>query len=333
MKTVTLAHTKVQYIFDPPIDTCDKSIMELRQLRYFVAVAEEGHFGRAANRLRMSQPPVSMQIKGLEEELGVELLDRKTRRVALTDAGAAFLEKARKILGLIEEAKREAKGANLGVAGRLEVGFVSSATLTVLPHALKSFGERFGGVELVLEELASASQADALYSGRIRVGLVRLPLRAPGIAVEPVFGEDLIVALPMGHRLETLGQVPVEKLADVPLIFVPRRLMPGFHDQVVGLFRDVGVLPKVVQHAVQQETIVGLVAGGVGAAILPGSVARVRRDGVVYRPLDAQGTTTWLGLARLETDSSVLVENFANSVREAARAETPPGPRDAHPTS
>ena len=309
-------------------------MMELRQLRYFVAVAEEGHFGRAANRLRMTQPPLSMQIKGLEEELGVDLLDRSTRRVALTDAGTAFLEKAREVFGLVEEAKREAKGASLGVAGRLAVGFVSSATLTVLPGALKSFRERFGGVDLVLEELASARQADALYSGRIRVGLVRLPMRAPGITVEPVFEEDLVVALPLGHRLETLGRVPVEKLANVPLIFVPRRLMPGFHDQVVGLFRDVGVLPKVAQHAVQQETIVGLVAGGVGAAVLPGSVARVRREGVVYRPLDAQqGTTTWLGLARLETDGSILVENFAKSVRAAARAETSPGLRDTYPAS
>jgi len=155
--------------------------MDLRQLRYFVAVAEERHFGRAAQRLHMSQPPLSMQIKALKRELGIGLLERTSRRVALTDAGRVFLERAKTILGAVEEAREVARGAEQGLQGRLEVGFISSASLSLLPPSIRLFRERFGGVELELKELTSAQQIDALYEGGIRVGLVRLPLRTPGI--------------------------------------------------------------------------------------------------------------------------------------------------------
>ena len=184
--------------------------MELRQLRYFVAVAEERHFGRAAKKLRLSQPPLSTQIKGLEEELGVKLFQRSTRQVALTDAGRTFLERAEGILEAVEEAKEAAKGADEGARGRLEIGFISSATLGLLPPAIRLFRERFGGVEIELRELTSAQQIDALYAGEIRVGLVRLPLRAPGLRFEPLQEESFLVALPSGHPLEALESVPLE---------------------------------------------------------------------------------------------------------------------------
>lgn len=292
--------------------------MELRQLRYFVAVAEERNFGRAARRLRLSQPPLSMQIKGLEEELGVRLLERSTRRVALTDAGRAFLDRTREILDAVEEAAEEARGAEQGLRGRLEVGFISSATLSLLPPAIRLFRERFGGVELELKELTSAQQVDALYEGEIRVGLVRLPLQAPGIQFEPVLEEPLVVALPSGHQLEALDRVPMERVVDLPLIFFTRQLIPGFHAQIVDLFQRVGAFPKVVQHAVHLQTIVGLVASGVGIALLPGSAERVRREGVVYRPLDVEDATSWLGLAWVEGDGSVLVRNLVHTVREVS---------------
>ena len=143
----------------------------------------------------MSQPPLSIQIKGLEKELGVRLFDRSTRRVGLTDSGRAFLERAREILAAIEEAKAVAQGAELGLRGRLEVGFVSSATLSLLPAALRLFRGRFEGVELQLDELTSAGQLERLYGGGIRVGLVRLPLWAPEMRLEPVLEEPLVVSL------------------------------------------------------------------------------------------------------------------------------------------
>ena len=292
--------------------------MDLRQLRYFVAVAEERHFGRAAQRLHMSQPPLSMQIKALERELGIGLLERTSRRVALTDAGRAFLVRAKAILGAVEEAREVARGAERGLQGRLEVGFISSATLSLLPPSIRLFRERFGGVELELKELTSAQQIDALYEGGIRVGLVRLPLRAPGIRFEPVLEERLVVALPSGHALESLDRVSLETIADLPLIFFTRQLIPGFHAQIVELFQRVGAFPKVAQHAVHLQTIVGLVASGVGIAILPSSAERVSREGVVYRALDVSDATSWMGLAWVEGDESKLVTNFIGTVREAA---------------
>jgi DNA-binding transcriptional LysR family regulator len=292
--------------------------MDLRQLRYFVAVAEERHFGRAAQRLHMSQPPLSMQIKALERELGIGLLERTSRRVALTDAGRVFLERAKAILGAVEEAREVARGAERGLQGRLEVGFISSASLSLLPPSIRLFRERFGGVELELKELTSAQQIDALYEGGIRVGLVRLPLRAPGIRFEPVLEERLVVALPSGHALESLDRVSLESIADLPLIFFTRQLIPGFHAQIVELFQRVGAFPKVAQHAVHLQTIVGLVASGVGIAILPSSAEQVSREGVVYRALDVPDATSWMGLAWVEGDESKLVTNFIGTVREAA---------------
>lgn len=292
-------------------------------MRYFVAVAEERNFGRAARRLRLSQPPLSIQIKGLEEELGVRLLERSTRRVALTDAGRAFLERARGILDEVEDAKAEAKGADLGERGRLEVGFISSATLSLLPPAIRLFRERFGEVELELKELTSGQQVEALYGGGIRIGLVRLPLQAAGIRIEPVLEEPLIVALPAGHELERLEKVPLEAIVDQPFIFFTPQLIPGFHAQIVELFGRVGVFPDVVQHAVHLQTIVGLVASGIGVAILPGSAEKVWREGAVYRPLDEPDATSWLGLASLEGDDSALVENFVDTVREVSENEAP----------
>lgn len=292
--------------------------MELRQLRYFVAVAEERHFGRAAKRLRLSQPPLSAQIKGLEEELGVKLFQRSTRQVALTDAGRTFLERAEGILEAVEEAKEAAKGADEGVRGRLEIGFISSATLGLLPPAIRLFRERFGGVEIELRELTSAQQIDALYAGEIRVGLVRLPLRAPGLRFEPLQEESFLVALPSGHPLEALESVPLEAMVDQPLIFFTRQLMPSLHAQIVELFQRVGAFPNVVQHAVHLQTIVGLVASDVGLAILPEPAERLSREGVVYRSLDAPDATSWVGLARVEDDGSLLVENFVRTVREVA---------------
>jgi DNA-binding transcriptional LysR family regulator len=292
--------------------------VELRQLRYFVAVAEERHFGRAAKRLRLSQPPLSAQIKGLEEELGVKLFQRSTRQVALTDAGRTFLERAEGILEAVEEAKEAAKGADEGVRGRLEIGFISSATLGLLPPAIRLFRERFGGVEIELRELTSAQQIDALYAGEIRVGLVRLPLRAPGLRFEPLQEESFLVALPSGHPLEALESVPLEAMVDQPLIFFTRQLMPSLHAQIVELFQRVGAFPNVVQHAVHLQTIVGLVASDVGLAILPEPAERLSREGVVYRSLDAPDATSWVGLARIEDDGSLLVENFVRTVREVA---------------
>ncbi|MGI8867116.1 MAG: LysR family transcriptional regulator [Rubrobacteraceae bacterium] len=296
--------------------------MDIRQLKYFVAVAEERHFGRAARRLHMSQPPLSTQIKGLETELGVRLLDRSTRRVSLTDAGRVFLRRANEILNSVDAAAEEVQQAESGLRGRLTVGFISSATLSLLPLSIRLFRERFGGVELELKELTSSQQVDELYEGGIRVGLVRLPMNSPGIRLEPVLEESLVVALPAGHALAMEDRISLEAMSDQPLVFFTRALVPGFHAQIVELYARVGAFPNVVQHAVHFQTIVGLVASGIGSAILPESAQRVTRDGVVYRPLDTPDATSWVALATLEGDNSLLVENFARVIRDVARCWT-----------
>lgn len=307
------------------------SIVELRQLRYFVAVAEERNFGRAARRLRISQPPLSMQVKSLERELGVELLSRTTRSVSLTDAGRAFLPRAEEILRAVQESAEVARSAGAGLTGRLTVGFISSATLSLLPPAVRLFRERFGGVELGLKELTSGEQLDALYEREIGVGLVRLPLEASGIVVEALLEERLLVALPAGHPLERLERVSVEEIRDLPLVFFTRRLVPGLHEHILELYRGVGAYPWVVQEAIHLQTIVGLVASGVGLAILPDSARRVHREGVSYRALDAEGASSRLGLATLEDEESPLVENFARTLREVVREESPESGRVSPP--
>lgn len=295
--------------------------MELRQLRYFVAVAEERNFGRAAQRLHLSQPPLSTQIKALEEELGTTLLERSTRRVALTDAGRAFLGRAREILAAVEEAGAEARGAAEGNRGRLAIGFVSSATLSLLPTALGIFRERYPGVDLDLQELASGEQVDALYEGRIEAGLVRLPMRSPEIRFEPLLEEPMIVALPSGHSLEGRKSLSVRDIAPLPLIFFQRRLEPGSHAQIVELLATVGALPRVAQYAVHLQTVIGLVASGMGIALLAESSGNLHREGVVYRKLRAAGARSTLGLARLDREDSLLVDRFREILREVARRD------------
>ena len=164
-------------------------------------------------------------------------------------------------------------------------------------------------------------QVDALYAGEIRVGLVRLPMRAPGIRFEPVLAEPLVVALPVGHPLEGSEIVPLDEVAGLPLIFFQRQLEPGSHSQIVELLGRVGALPKVAQYSVHLQTVIGLVASGTGIAILAESARRMHREGVVYRPLDVPNATSWLGLAWLERDESSVVENFLQTVREVASNE------------
>ncbi|NNC22560.1 LysR family transcriptional regulator [Salinisphaera sp. USBA-960] len=289
--------------------------MELRQLRYFVAVAEEKHFGRAAARMHISQPPLSMQIRHLEEGLGVLLLDRHTRKVMLTNAGRTFLQYAYRILATVAESEQAVTESDAGLRGRLEVGFISSATLTVLPPALREFRRQYPAVELELKEISSGDQIDALYSGDIQIGLLRLPLQARGLQIEPLRCETLTVALPENHALAAQPSISPLTLADHPLIFFDRQHIPGLHDHIEGLFQNLGREPWIAQHAISLQTIVGLVASDIGLAILPESCHHLRRDGVVYRPLDATDTETWMALAHPSATDSRLVTHFKQTIQ------------------
>ena len=291
--------------------------MELKQLRYFVAVAEEKHFGRAAQKLHRSQPPVSTQVRSLERELGVDLLLRTTRSVELTPAGEVFLERVKRVLEVAEEARLSVGLAAQGFVGHLTIGFVSSAALSLLPLALRTFRAAYPQITLNLRELTSAEQRTALLEGAIDVGLVRLPMNTADLSVTDVLEEPLLVALPAEHPLAEAETVTLANLADAPLISFPQHLVPGAHAQLMDLFAERGYTPNIVQEAIHLQTIVSLVASGLGVAVLPASARRSPLAGVVYRRLERDYMTS-LGLVSQQNSPYPVIANFTRTVLSVA---------------
>jgi len=260
---------------------------ELWQLRYFVAVAERLHFGRAAEALHISQPPLSRAVRALEERLGVALLNRSRRRVELTAEGSRFLEEARRLIGQLERAVLELRGMASGEQGRLRIGFVSLADYGVLPGLLKSFKTARPAVALALREMLSPEQAVALGSGELDFGLLLPPVAGEaGLEHLVVQRERFVAALPSRHRLARIaGKLAVSELAGEPFVMIPRDIAPGLYDIVRGLAARAGIPLNVAQEAIQMQTVVSLVSSALGVSIVPASVANLGRRGVVYREL------------------------------------------------
>ena len=294
--------------------------MELRHLRYYVAVAEELHFGRAAARLGIAQPPLSQQIRRLEDELGVLLLRRTRRRVELTEAGRVFLEEARRTLAQAEQAMRAAQRAQRGEIGRLDIGYVGSAAYDALPEALRAFRDRFPDVELGLHELSTAQQAQALHERRLDVGFLRPPLYDAALVHEVIVREPLVVALPATHPLASQRRIPLRALATEPFILYPRSVAPGPYDQLMSLCRAAGFSPRVTQEAVEMQTIAGLVAAGIGVALVVATVQDLRSGGVVYRALADAAPTMDLALAWCADDPSRVLAAFRAVAADRAEA-------------
>jgi DNA-binding transcriptional LysR family regulator len=292
--------------------------VELRQLRYFVAVAEELHFRRAAARLHMSQPPLSQQIHALELELGCTLLQRTRRRVELTPAGEAFLRDARAMLAELDVAVSTARAIDAGQSGVLRVAFVGSALLSIVPAAVQRFRRARPGVEVELRERSTTEQLRALSTGVVDVGLVRPPIETDtDLHAQVVMRERTIAAIPADHALAALRRIPLRRLAAEPLVLFPRRQAPGFHDLLIGRMAATGTSPHVVQYAPEMLTIIGLVAAGIGVSPVPASVAHLAIDGVTYRPLSGAPDTELVALTRAG-DASPLAEAFVADARAAA---------------
>lgn len=296
--------------------------MELRHLRYFIAVAEELHFGRAAEQLGISQPPLSQQIQAMEEELGVRLFERTNRRVALSEVGRLFLPEARQVLAQLEQAVAVARRAQRGELGELKVGFTSSAPFTsTIPRAIRAFRQACPEVHLDLRELSSRGVAEAVHEGRLQVGVLRplAPLPEELVALE-LFAEPLVVVLPVGHPLAGGADgVRLAELGEEPFVFFPRSYGTGLYDQVIALTRQAGFSPRIAQEASEAMTIIGLVSAGLGVSILPASFRRTRVDGVVYRTLSDPEATTAVWLVRRQNEGSPLALSFIDLVtREAA---------------
>lgn len=289
---------------------------ELRHLRYFVAVAEELHFGRAAQRLRISQPPLSMQIQALERSLGVQLLVRTQRQVSLTRAGEAFLRESRQILAQLEAAGRLAQRVSRGEVGELAVGFVSSADYNVLPPLLREFRQRAPDVRLTLQESTTDRQLEALAQGRLDVGFVLPPVEDARIAYLPLHREPLLAALPTRHPLaRRRGPVSLPHLAEQPFILFPRPIAPGLYDDIVSFCRGAGFSPRVEQEAVQMQTILSLVSADMGVALIPASLVHLGRTGVTYKPLREAAPQTEIGIAWRRDDPLATLQLFLSTAR------------------
>jgi len=291
--------------------------MELRHLRYFIAVAEELHFGRAAKRLGMSQPPLSQQIKLLEEEIGVTLLTRTKRQVVLTPAGEVFLGEAKKSIAQAGQAVQAARRAARGEIGQLSVGFVSSAVYGNVPSIFSLMRSRYPGVSLLLQDLTSEEQVEALKTGRIDVGIIRPPVvDAEALKMQVIWQEALMIALPADNPLALREEIALEELAEESFIQIPRHVAPGFYDQCIRICARAGFSPKIVQEARTTPTIVSLVAGGMGVSILPSSLRSLQRAGVVYRPLKSPAPTSDMAVIWRPADTSPTLNAFLEIIRE-----------------
>ena len=324
------------------------AVPDLRQLRYFVTVAEEKHFGRAAARLSMTQPPLSQAIRALEETLGVELFARTKRSVELTRVGADLLPEVQRLLAGAEGLRPLAQSLARGEAGVLSLAFVSTADYGLLPRLLREFGARHPRVRLELTEATSDVQVDELVAGRIDAGLVIAPLpsrHAMQLSWLPIEREPLVIAMSteMAARVahggahgahaaaarDSAGEphaewldapVSLREVADAPLVIFPRRLAPGFYDIIMDCYGVAGLVPRIGQEAIQMQTIVSLVSAGMGVALVPQSLRNLRRTGVVYRPLRESVPAIETGLVWRSAEVSPVLAGFIDIARAHAAA-------------
>ncbi|HET8593949.1 MAG TPA: LysR family transcriptional regulator [Intrasporangium sp.] len=270
--------------------------MELRHLRYFVAVAEERHFGRAAQRLHMAQPPLSQQIKALEAELGVRLLERSTRRVDLTAAGERYLERARAVLEAVDAAGGEARRVQEGEVGHLRIGFTGSATYELLPRLARRLRQQLPGLTLDLTgEMLTPRQVRALKTHTIDLGFLRPPVRVPDLEVHVLRNEPLVAVLPETHPFAERQSVVLADLRDEVFISYPSHQASVTYDAVLSACGRVGFSPKEIHEVAETSTLVSFVAAGLGVALVPASVQHLQITGAVYRPIS--DVTHEVGLA------------------------------------
>jgi DNA-binding transcriptional LysR family regulator len=308
----------------PAISICYIYRMELRHLRYVVAVAEERHVTRAAEKLGIQQPPLSQQIRALERELGVPLFRRKPRGMEPTQAGAALVEEARAILARVEHAAAAARRTGSGEAGRLGLGFTGSASFhPLVPRVIRAFREAHPLVSLSLDESGTVELAAALRAEQIDAAFVRSPV-APqdDLSIHSLLDEAMFAALPAGHPLAA-AETPLElaALADQTLILYRRPLGPGLYDSIIAACQRAGFSPQIGQEAPRMLSTLSLVAAGLGVSLVPASMRRLQAEGVAYRGLDAKaGLTAPLNLATRRGDTAPAVRRFAALVRRSAAA-------------
>lgn len=297
--------------------------MELRHLHYFIAVAEELHFSRAASRLKMAQPPLSQQIQNLEAEIGAPLFYRTKRQVALTEAGRVFLEKAYQIIADVQKACVAARNTQQGKQGCLIVGFTGIATFNMLPRLIPAYRAMYPLVELNLRQLGTTEQARALLQEELQVGILCLPVITAELNFEVVYRDTFVVALPQNHQLAACQSVDVRQLAPDSFIMTTRKVGEGYHDGIINICRHAGFEPRISQEVHELQTSVSLVAAGMGIALLPGSIQKLNIKGVLYRPLTNAIPPLETAIAWHKNEKSPRVENFLALARSVAASLAP----------
>lgn len=299
--------------------------VELRHLRHFVMVAEEGHITRAAERLGMQQPPLSQRIKAIETELGVQLFRRKARGVELTEAGRVFLDRARVTLAQYDGAFEAARSAARGEQGRLCVGVMPTAAFhPFVPTAIRAFRVAFPQVSLTLDECLRSEAVERLRHDQMDVAFLRAPLAEPGgLVIHPLLAEPMVVALPRHHALAGRGDgaLALKDLAAETFIVYARQLGPAFYEATMAACLNAGFTPRLGQEAPRITSALSLVAVGLGISLVPACMQRMTMDGVAYRELKgAAQPKAVLTLAWRGGDSSPVVRNFVRMVRQAAKS-------------
>ncbi|MCY8204491.1 LysR family transcriptional regulator [Bacillus sp. N12A5] len=281
--------------------------MELRHLQYFIAVAEELHFGKAARRLNMTQPPLSQQIKQLEEEVGVTLLKRTKRFVELTAAGEIFLNHCRSALMQIEQGIELAQRTARGEHGHLVIGFVGSATYEFLPPIIREYRKKFPSVKIELKEIASYRQQEELLKGNIDIGILHPPLEHPELQIETTQSSPCILALPKQHPLALKESIDITDLENEPIITLSKEAWPTLYTDFIQLCEKAGFKPNVVQEATEYQMVIGLVTAGIGITIVPSSARRLFNLDVTYRSVDHfQLKAEWIIAYRKDSQNPVL---------------------------
>lgn len=298
--------------------------MEIKHLRSFVTLAQELHFGRAAQRLAIVQPALSMQIKLLEEELGVRLFERNRHSVALTEVGAIFLPEAQATLHQAAHAADVARASGRGEIGRVRLGFVSSVLPELLPTLIRAVHQRFTRIELELKDMPGPDQAVALKNGQLDFGLMRLPAIHPGIHTREVLRESFIVALPDAHPLAACSQLHPKDLANVPLFILARRYAPGFYDELMQALNRQGAPLPIAAELGEFTTMLALVSAGLGVGLLPANAGRALPANVQSRPLELGTYQATTGLAWADLNSAVKTTLF-NLINELLPAPSAKG--------
>jgi DNA-binding transcriptional LysR family regulator len=295
--------------------------MELRHLRYFVAVAEELHFGHAANRLNTSQPSLSQQIRDLERELKVDLFLRTKRHVALTPAGQRFLQEARGILSSAERAAGLAREAARGESRKVVVGISPETDWFLLAKVLRLFADHVPSVEVVFQNLTPSAQLDALRGGHIDVGFVGLPLEAEGMVTEATGRARLVIALPEKHPMALKKDLRLEELSKEAYVLWPRHLSPSSYDELLSVFQRAGFGPPIAMEGglPSTRTVLGMIAAGLTIALVDPALQQMAAPGVVFRPLAGPGVFTETGIIYRRADSSPILASFLHELRAIPR--------------